>query len=255
MPEVIARPSLVPLVSSIRPGGAFWLALRLEIHPGYRVSWTYAGDVGREIRVRFAAPDGFEVGRVVYPAPQRFTVGTYEAFGWQERTAAFVEIKPPRRLSTSDAYRFDVDGDWLACKKECLRESIKAYLELTASWSGGQSIGDEDLEALLEQVPKSFADEKAAKHEWNREARAPSVRLTIDGVKLSEFIPASHEARKAVTVKVLDRGDILALEYDVPPGPPPHTTHGILLGQRGSQPASYEVEIPWIDVQDDGEKK
>jgi hypothetical protein len=247
IPEVVARAALLPMVTSIRPGKPFWLALRLDIHPGYRVSWTYPGDIGREIRVAFEAPEGFEVGRVVYPAPERFAVGEYQAFGWMDRTAAFVQIRPPKRLSTQDAYRFDVKADWLACKKECLRESTQAYVELEASPRGGRDAKDPELAALRARVPRAFEDDKDARHEWQRGARK-SVRLSVEGVTLSEFIPATEAEGKIVRAMTSRADGALVLTYEGRPGEPPHTTSGVVLGERGGEPVSYELAIPWVDA-------
>jgi thiol:disulfide interchange protein DsbD len=192
---------------------------------------------------------------VVYPTPERFEVGEYEAFGWQGETAAFVQITPPKRLSSRDVYRFDVKADWLSCKKECLREETNAYIELTSSWSGGKSAEDAALDALLARVPKPFDDEKQASHEWHRGPRAPNVRLEVEGVELSSFIPATEGSRKGVTAKVVEGGKALSLEFEGPPGPPPHTTYGVLVGSRGKDQESYEVAIPWIDVDERTTKK
>src|SRR5258707_7947942 len=47
-PESVVQVTLEPLVTGVRPGRKFLLAAHFRIAPGYRISWTNAGDVGKE---------------------------------------------------------------------------------------------------------------------------------------------------------------------------------------------------------------
>jgi thiol:disulfide interchange protein DsbD len=119
---------------AIRPGGKFLLAVRFDIAGDYRISGSDPGDVGRSTQVKFEVPEGFSVGPVQFPEPQRFDLpGGLVSYGYKGQTAVFAEVTAPSRLSQSRAYRFDVKADWFACKRDCATEELQAWFELVSS--------------------------------------------------------------------------------------------------------------------------
>jgi thiol:disulfide interchange protein DsbD len=146
VPESVVQVTFEPLVTAVRPGKPFLLAAHFRIARGYRISGKDPGEVGKPTVVSFQAPDGFEVGEVSFPTPERYTVGGYVGFGYQDETAVFVEIKPPKRLKSDGVHRFDVSASWVACKRECATEHTDAFLELTTGYG---DVADKETEAEL----------------------------------------------------------------------------------------------------------
>jgi DsbC/DsbD-like thiol-disulfide interchange protein len=135
VPESVVQVTFEPLVNAVRPGKPFLLAAHFRIANGYRISGKKVGDVGKETVVTFTAPDGFEVGQVAFPTPERYTVaGGYVGFGYKDETAVFVEVKPPKKLKSNAVHRFDLSASWVACKRECATEHTDAFLELATGY-------------------------------------------------------------------------------------------------------------------------
>ena len=52
MPESVVKVTFEPLVTGVRPGRKFLIAARFKIARGYRISWSNAGDVGKDTVVK-----------------------------------------------------------------------------------------------------------------------------------------------------------------------------------------------------------
>lgn len=244
MPEVVARASLVPLVDSIRPGRPFYLAVELDIHPGYRVSWKYPGEIGKESVASFQAPDGFEIGPVLYPAPERFEAGGYTGYGYARSTALFVRVTPPARLSTAEAYRFDSSASWLACKKQCAREDARAFVELIADRTGGQNTAEDAMQALLERVPKPL-DALPAKREWVTASAAPTLVLRLRHGRFTDYFPAA-EKPAVKSAQVSDSGTELRLTLESAPNDATPLV-GVVAVQTEGTNAFYDILLDSTD--------
>jgi thiol:disulfide interchange protein DsbD len=161
MPESVVQVTFEPLVTGVRPGRPFLLAAHFRIASGYRISGKNPGQVGKETVVSFSAPDGFDVGQVEFPTPERYTVpGGYVGFGYQEETAIFVEIKPPKKLKSGAVHRFDLSASWVACKRECATEHTDAFVELVTAYGDVASKETEtELAPFRARVPASHGAE------------------------------------------------------------------------------------------------
>jgi hypothetical protein len=245
-PDVVAQAALVPMVTGIRPGRPFFVALSFAIAAGYRLSWKYAADVGGELRAEFSAPPGFDVGPVLYPVPERFVLDHgLETFGYRDRAAVFVRIQPPAHLSKSEPQRIDVRAAWMACKRQCIAEKTQAFVELMADWSAKSAGVESELAPLLETVPTDFATAAGAETAWLPDTRDPTLRFTAPGVRFIDFFPVADATRKVVDIRFADDRAVVDLAFEQAPGKPPHTVYGTLIANRAGKRIGYDVEVPW----------
>jgi DsbC/DsbD-like thiol-disulfide interchange protein len=108
-------------VSTIAPGKPFHLGVRLTIDPGWHVYWTNPGDAGLPTRVKFSAPDGFSIGPVQFPAPQRIEdPGNIVMFGYENSVLLTAEVTPPAQLPLDATEKFSVLTKWLVCSDVCI---------------------------------------------------------------------------------------------------------------------------------------
>jgi DsbC/DsbD-like thiol-disulfide interchange protein len=132
--SAMAEPShvhaeLLADTSTVAPNHPFMLGVRLTIDPGWHVYWKNPGDAGMATHVKFTAPDGFTVGDLQFPTPQRFDQpGDIVAFGYEGSVLLLAEVTPPKEISpkeiapgqaiaTSD---FSASVSWLVCSKVCI---------------------------------------------------------------------------------------------------------------------------------------
>jgi DsbC/DsbD-like thiol-disulfide interchange protein len=161
VPESVVQVTFEPLVTAVRPGRPFLLAAHFRIASGYRISGQDPGQVGKKTVVSFRAPEGFEVGEAAFPTPEKYTVpGGYVGFGYQDETAVFVEVTPPKKLASDAVHRFDLSASWVACKKECATEHTDAFLELVTGYGDVAAKETEaELAPFRARLPEPPADE------------------------------------------------------------------------------------------------
>lgn len=231
-----------PLVTAVRPGRSFLLAAHFRIAGGYRISWKNPGEVGKETVVSFQAPDGFEVGQVAFPAPERYAVpGGYVGFGYQKETAVFVEIKAPKKLKSSAVHRFDLSATWVACKRECATEHTDAFLELTTGYG---DVAAKDVEADLapfkERLPIPLADQRDAQQKWESTGRHPVLVVRVPGATPKDFFPdeAQHPAFKQ-TLTPSGEARFVFDDTQKPDAPP---LKGVLVVAIGGKDSFFDVD-------------
>ncbi len=237
MPESVVYAKFQSDAEAIRPGGRFLLALHLDIVGDYRISWTNPGDIGRGTNVRFSAPEGFVVGPVRFPAPTRFegSDGTV-SYGYEDETAVFAEVTAPEQLSPSEAYRFDVAADWVACKRECATEELNAWFEMVASSSAPAPRLSAALQRHYEAIPQPLSELPTSRLDW--EGRR-SLTLQAPQVRWLDYFPGSLEQPKLESMR--KAGDRLTLRFEQGPKQP---IVGLAVGEIDGKTSFFDVRVP-----------
>src|SRR5688500_16365085 len=60
---------------ALKPGATAWVALQLEIRPGWHTYWVNPGDAGEKTSLTWRLPPGFVAGEIHWPAPRRMAEG------------------------------------------------------------------------------------------------------------------------------------------------------------------------------------
>jgi DsbC/DsbD-like thiol-disulfide interchange protein len=242
MPESVVHAELQTSAQAIKAGGKFLLAVRFDIASGYRISWTNPGDVGKSTRVEFEVPEGFSVGEIQFPAPTRFALpGGLVSYGYEHETAVFAEVTAPEHLPRNQAYRFDVKADWLACKHDCAKEELSAWLELVALASVPEPQLPSELQPYHAAIPAAFASLPTSSLDWKGSPAQPALTLTAAEVKWVDFFPGDLEQPKLIGVK--PAGDALSLRFQGTSAS--KTLRGLAVGELGGKVAFFDVNVPW----------
>ncbi len=242
MPESVVTALLETSAQGLHSNVTFLLAVRFQITPGYRISWTNPGDVGQSTRVNFEVPEGFELGEVQFPVPSRFELpGGLVSYGYENETAVFAQVTAPKGLSSNQVYRFDVRSTWLACKMECASEELNAWFELPANPRSPSPQLPEQLVAHYEALPKAFAALPRANHDWKRGAGTPALSLTAPPVKWVDFFPGDVDQPKLLGVKPSPSS--LDLRFESAGADKP--LRGLAVGEVQGKTAFFDVNVPW----------
>lgn len=226
---------------AVKPKGKFLLAVRFDIQEGYRISWQNPGDVGKTTRVVFEVPEGFSVGPLLYPAPQRFTLpGDLVGYGYEKQTAIFAEVSAPERLPEGQTFRFDVKADWLACSNECANEELAAWFELASSAYAPEPQLPPELAPHYAAVPKAFGDLPDSNVDWKGGPKQPALTLKAPEVKWVDFFPGDLEP-KLIAMK--PAGDELRLKFASASSTGP--LRGLAVAEVEGKTAFYAVNVPW----------
>ncbi len=127
-PEVDVR--LLADVESVGGEDRFDLAVVIDIEEGWYIHWENPGDSGMATTARLTGPDGYRLGRVRFPGPERFQdpETRFITYGYTGSTALFVEVEAPDEVTGPAAFSADVR--WLACKEGCVFQSARVVFAL-----------------------------------------------------------------------------------------------------------------------------
>ncbi len=90
---------LVAESSSISPGETVWVALHLEMRPGWHVYWRNPGDAGLPPEIAWTLPPGFTAGEIAWPTPERFVVDDIGNYGYAGSVDLLVPITADPKAS------------------------------------------------------------------------------------------------------------------------------------------------------------
>ena len=240
--DAVVHAEFLTSAQAVKPKGKFLLAVRFDIGKGYRISWRNPGDVGKTTRVVFEVPEGFSVGPLLYPAPQRFELpGKLVNYGYENQTALFAEVTAPDRVPEGQTFRFDVKADWLACENECATEELSAWFELASSAFAPEPVLPRELEPYYAAVPTSFVDLPDSNIDWKGGTKHPALTLEAPEVKWVDFFPGTEGQPKLVAIK--RTGDKLRLEFASASSAGPLL--GLAVAEVEGKTAFYDVNLPW----------
>lgn len=162
-------------VEAIRPGEEFTVGLLFRHEPKYHTYWAAPGIVGVGATVEWELPEGFEVGEMQWPAPQRTKMATWTAYGYETDTCILIPVRAPKKLSPE---MLDKDGKlvlkgqvgWMACATTCHPgwHNFELKIPVAAASDGERSI-DDKWRKLFKDSRKRFP--KPAPKGWNVEAK------------------------------------------------------------------------------------
>ncbi|MEM1296285.1 MAG: protein-disulfide reductase DsbD domain-containing protein, partial [Verrucomicrobiota bacterium] len=110
---------MVSEVRSVQPGKTFTVGLKIWHAPGWHTYWRQPGIVGVPTSLEWTVPDGFQVGEIRWPSPERTKMATLTAWGYEREVLLLVDITPPDQLEPGADLAFSAKGSWMACAKTC----------------------------------------------------------------------------------------------------------------------------------------
>lgn len=131
------KTELVPEVESIQPGQSFWIALNMEMEPGWHTYWKQPGETGFATSIEWQLPEGFTASPIYWPVPERFVEEGIVGFGYKNKAFLMVEITPPLTLDLSKPVTISANAAWLACNESCIPGEAKLELTLPVKESAG----------------------------------------------------------------------------------------------------------------------
>ena len=128
------QPSLVAAESSIQPGHAFTVAVRLDHEPHWHTYWINPG-TGLTTTIAWKLPEGWKAGDILWPAPHALKdhTGAIVGNGYEGETLLLVTLTPPATLAPDTTVKLTADVDWLMCDEVCMPGNASLSLSLPVS--------------------------------------------------------------------------------------------------------------------------
>jgi len=92
------------------------LVIELELDEDWHTYWWDAGSWGAPPRLQITAPEGWQVGPTILPAPECISTELGPVYGYHE----LVRFQVPLRRPNASPAELKYELDWLVCKKACL---------------------------------------------------------------------------------------------------------------------------------------
>lgn len=156
------------------PGKTAQFGIELKHDPHWHTYWTNPGDSGLPTKLAWQLPTGYRAEDVVWPTPQRFTLGELATFGYVGAVLLPVLIDVPSDAKPGSAVQVAVKVDWLVCQEECIPGKATLALDIpvradagidarnttafsaarhaqpqTSAWTGGARVVGENVEVSL----------------------------------------------------------------------------------------------------------
>ncbi len=125
-PHVTAE--LIAEAGSVKPGADAWIGVRLVLEKHWHVYWRNPGDSGLPVSVAWKVPDGYAVGDLVWPAPDRLEEGPLVSFGHSGTVLLMAPLRVPAGAKGPVAIK--ATAKWLVCKDTCIPGSAEVSLSL-----------------------------------------------------------------------------------------------------------------------------
>lgn len=124
------QPELVVETRGV-PGADAELAILMHTTPGWHGYWLNPGDAGLPMEVEWTLPEGWSVGALRYPVPQRLLVAGIENYVFEKDYAVLTRLKIP---AGSNGGRIFAKLHYLACTdKVCVPEQAEVSLDVATS--------------------------------------------------------------------------------------------------------------------------
>ncbi|HEY5037915.1 MAG TPA: protein-disulfide reductase DsbD domain-containing protein [bacterium] len=117
--------------TSIQPGESVTVGLHFRIERGWHIYWQNPGDSGQAPSIQWSLPEGFTVGEILWPIPQRITLPSLADYGYTQEVLLMVPLTAPAKLKPGRMIRVSADVRWLVCQDICLPGNTHFSLRLT----------------------------------------------------------------------------------------------------------------------------
>ncbi len=226
---------------AINPGRAFWVGVRLKMAKGWDTYWVNPGDSGFPTQVNWNLPEGFKVGPLHWPYPEKFSQETLTAYGYTDSVVLLAEIIPPKNLKIGEEIKISAEVSWLACNESCVPGNADVTLTLPVKAHPPEF---NEIVALYFNDARDLLPKPLHKEEGIVKAKAAQDKIVIEfdsaPGKLFEIVEAfffpeegliDHQAPQ--TLK--KRGEGFTLDLELAEAVIPPSLKGVLLvTEKGS---------------------
>jgi DsbC/DsbD-like thiol-disulfide interchange protein len=126
-----ARVELIARQGSVSPGAGVQLGVHFVLEPGWHIYWINPGDSGQPPTFKWQLPQGFSVGDVQWPRPERMQPASELAdFGYHGEVLLPVTVRVPATIAAGPPVQIGAEARWLICREVCIPEHAHLGLSL-----------------------------------------------------------------------------------------------------------------------------
>lgn len=221
-----AETEIVAARAAAAPGETATFTLVQKKRGKWHTYWINPGDSGEPPRLEWTLPPGFEVGPLLFPAPQVETLGPITTYVHKGETLYPFAIRIPENAKVGETARFSVKATWLICDEICVPEEGVFDLALPIAAQGrddtrGAKLAAEAIDGLPQAINAGFDFKPGAQIAlvFPKAGAAPNAlsdAIAANRVRAPLYFPYSqalidHAAPQKIAVR--DGG----VHFDIPP--------------------------------------
>ncbi len=148
-----SRGALILDRTAVKPGESLWVALELDIIPGWHTYWRTPGDSGLPAEIRWTLPEGVTAGEIKWPIPERIPYGDLMNFGYHDTVLLLTELKIGAQVPEGDI-KLHAEASWLVCADICIPQDAAFNAPITIGPGGGETSYSEMIAATRAALPQ-----------------------------------------------------------------------------------------------------
>lgn len=223
---------LISEYSEFEPGSHILLGVVVTMKPHWHSYWRNPGDSGMPTTIDWELPEGFEVGEIQWPTPERFVLEGLVSFGYEGEFTLLMALQTPPDFPLGGEVDIKGTVKWLECKDICLPGSGTVSLQLRSAEESGEV--NKDIEQAADRIPTYV--EWPLSVESTSEGAALRVQLPENSASFSRFFPYEEGAWVLEPEPLLVREDghlEIRLRRNDNASDSPDTPAGVLVDDQG----------------------
>jgi len=134
----------------VRPGQRVPVAVQITVADGWHTYAEEPGDSGMPPSITIRGPDGLEVGKWRFPAPQTFTDSVGTSYGYEHQVVLLSELLIPETVPDGTQIQLTADINWMICRDICVFQTGSQTVLLWAD-TGASMAPSSEWKQLLEE--------------------------------------------------------------------------------------------------------
>lgn len=231
--------------TAVEPGKSIWVALELDMIPGWHTYWRTPGDSGLPAEIEWNLPEGVTAGPIQWPTPERIPFSDLMNFGYHETVLLLTELRIGDQVPAGPL-KINPVAHWLVCADICIPQDAALGLQLNVGAGGIETNYSEMIAASRAALPQPAT--------WPTNASVRNGVLTItarpdhgDKVTGAVFFPYDEGVIVNAAPQELEI-NANELRLEIPTGEKAaaaKTLNGLLVVQAdGASAAGYEIAAP-----------
>jgi len=169
----------------------------MSMEQGWHTYWQFSGDAGAPTQVKWELPEGWEVGPLQWPLPNKYEEqGGLVVYGYADRVLLISGVRVPAAAAFGDTVSIAADVSWLVCRELCIPG--QARLQISLPVGTGETQHGSLFERTMQAVPTELSSEVSLDYSVSDEGSTRRILISVargasDFVRLVDFYPFDME--------------------------------------------------------------
>ncbi len=212
---------LVADVENIQLGKAFRVAVKFQVESGWHIYWHSPRDGAGATRLQWEVPEGFKVGQLQWPTPERLNEDGYISYTYKNQSWLLATVEPPSSWK-GDKVTLKAKVKWSVCREVCYEGKKELSLEVAISAKPPKASRDAaEMRQIAKFFPRPLSSDWSIEQHWQlRDSKRGdwTVKLTPLGlpVRVVSVFPFDMVGGRAAEPEIQQTAGSRSIELQFP---------------------------------------